>query len=119
MENNGKKMISTFTAEELAELAEYDKRVDGGADDYPLTKEQEKVAKQYKNIGEKTKKKPFVPNLPKKEKKANTEKQALINALVAGLPEEASEPNIVNNERQFEFTYNGTLYRVVLSAPRK
>jgi len=118
MANNGK-MISKFTPEELAELAEYDKRVDAGADDYPLTKEQAKIAKQYKNIGEKTKKKPFVPNLPKKEKKANNEKQTIITSLTEGLPEGAVVTEITNNERQFEFTYNGTRYRVVLSAPRK
>lgn len=104
-------MISRFTEEELKELAEFDKRVDKGEDPYPLTAEQKKVAKSMTKADRKV----TVYNFQKKERKKNDDKRDLIQKLSKDL----EDVSIVNEEREFTFTYNDVKYKVVLSVPRK
>lgn len=104
-------MISRFTEKELKELAEFDKRVDKGEDPYPLTAEQKKVAKSMTKADRKV----TVYNFQKKERKKNDDKRDLIQKLSKDL----DGVSIVNEEREFTFTYNDVKYKVVLSVPRK
>ena len=53
-----------------------------------------------------------------REKKVDTDKQKLIADLLSGIPY-AETVNIINAEREVEFTYNGKKYKIVLSCPRK
>lgn len=104
-------MISRFTEEELKELAEFDKRVDKGEDPYPLTAEQKKVAKSMTKADRKV----TVYNFQKKERKKNDDKRDLIQKL----SKDFEGVSIINEEREFTFTYNDVKYKVVLSVPRK
>ena len=67
------------------------------------------------------------PKKANRERKPNDDKRFLIDALVwavttdieqAGDNVLATDVEIVNTEREFLFTYNGTKYKVVLSVPR-
>ena len=107
------------TEEEAWEIHAHDKAVEKGADPYPLTTEQEKASKQARQVS----KAPTVYKLDntngKRSKKANTDKQAIINALDEALCRIADEPTeITNAEREIIFHFKGTKYKVVLSAPR-
>lgn len=105
-----------FTKEELAELAEYDKMVDKGADLYPLTKEQEQVSKKMRNIGEKT-----VKNTTKKPKtrKENVEKAQIIQKFVQLCAENYENVEILNKERQIAFTIGENKFELTLVQKRK
>ena len=114
---------------EIAELLASDRRIEKGENPFPLTAEQEKASKDAR----KADKAPAVYKLDntagKRSKKANTDKQAIIGRLTATLENwfvsnSQSTRNacigieVVNPEREFTFTYNGTKYRITLSAPR-
>ena len=67
------------------------------------------------------------PKKANRERKPNDDKRFLIDALVwavttdieqAGDNVLATDVEIINTEREFLFTYNGTKYKVVLSVPR-
>ena len=91
------------TEEEAAEIMAYDKAV-------------HKVAQSYARTGTR---KPTVYKFDKKERKPNEPKRDLINLLAGTLTQSAEGVEITNPERQIDFTFNGTKYRIVLSAPRK
>ena len=105
------------SAEEAAEIMAYDKAVDKGEKTpHDLTPAQNKVAQSYTRTGTR---KPTVYRFDKKERKPNEPKRELINLFAATLSQDAEGVEITNPERQIDFTFNGTKYRIVLSAPRK
>lgn len=113
-------MISKFTPAELAELAEFDKMVDKGADPYPLTAEQKKIVRSMTSSDRKV----TVYNFNKRERKANDDKREIMEFIQKGitlLPETGISTTIevTNPERELTFTYNGKKYKITLSAPRK
>lgn len=102
---------------EAAEIMAYDKAVERGEKTpHDLTPAQNKVAQSYARTGTR---KPTVYKFEKKERKPNEPKRDLINLLAGTLAQNAKDVEITNPERQIDFTFNGTKYRIVLSAPRK
>lgn len=101
-----------FTDEEIADVLECDKRIDEGEKLFELTSDQKQVEKKMRQAERKT-----APNyeFSKRERKADNDKQFLIQTIAASLP---CEPEIVNAEREIIFMYNGKKYKIILSAPR-
>ena len=102
--------------EEWDEILATDKAIDRGEKLFELDPELEKGAKKARQADRKpTERKP-------RERKENVDKQILLEQLVnavCGSPTHARDLEIVNDEREFLFTYNGIKYKVILSAPRK
>lgn len=107
------KLIKTFTADELAELKEYDKLVDKGEDLYPLTAEQKKAAKQATTTST------GVYTFTKRERKPNEDKREIVRVLQDTLQNCECEVTVTNPERELTFTWNGETYRLTLAKPRK
>ena len=109
-----------LTDAEIEEVLADDKRIDKGEKLFELTAEQEKASKQAR----KADRAPTVYKLDntagKRSKKANEVKAGLIELLSEVIKEQPACNNleIVNNEREFVFSWMGTKYKVVLSAPR-
>ena len=106
-----------ITRKEAEELVEDDEAVDRGEEmPWDLTAEQMKNARKAANAT--TRKTSTTPT--KRTKKDNPDKKYLIDALFRGLPKDEIENlKIVNDERSFDFTYNGVNYSVSLTAHRK
>lgn len=108
-----------LTDAEIEQVLADDKRIDKGEKLFELTAEQEKASKQAR----KADRAPTVYKLDntagKRSKKANTDKQAIINALDEAICRIAdAQSEVTNAEREILFHYKGTKYKVVLSAPR-
>ena len=104
---------------EAAEILAYDKAVEKGKKTpHDLTPAQNKIAQSYARTGTR---KPTVYKFEKKDRKPNEEKRELIRVIEEMLTcsEIQADCTITNPERQIDFTFNGTKYRIVLSAPRK
>jgi len=108
-----------LTEAEAKQVLVDDKKIDRGEKmPFDLSKEQEKAIKKYRQAD----RKPFVPNLTPRERKPNEAKRELIRAIEEMLTYsdlQVEDAVITNPERQIDFSYCGTRYRVVLSAPRK
>jgi hypothetical protein len=111
-----------YTEEEIEDMLKCDQEIDRGADLFPLAPELEKGAKKARRAD-----RTDTPKKANRERKPNDDKRFLIDALVwavttdieqAGDNVLATDVEIVNTEREFLFTYNGTKYKVVLSVPR-
>lgn len=111
-----------YTEEEIEDMLKADREIDRGADLFPLDPELEKGAKKARRAD-----RTDTPKKANRERKPNDDKRFLIDALVwavttdieqAGDKVLATDVEIVNTEREFLFTYNGTKYKVVLSVPR-
>lgn len=103
--------------EEALALMRDDEAVDHGANPHPLTAEQEKASKAARIVSTGPRTAPV-----KRERKPNEDKRELIAALEEMLTYsdiQAENVTITNPERQIDFEFHGTRYRVVLSAPRK
>ena len=109
-----------LTDAEIQQVLEDDKRIDKGEKLFELTAEQEKASKQARKAA----RAPTVYKLDntggKRSKKANEVKAGLIELLSEVIKEQPACNNleIVNNEREFVFSWMGTKYKVVLSMPR-
>jgi hypothetical protein len=109
-----------ISEEEARQVLEDDKRIDRGEKLFELSAEQEKASKQARQAD----RKPTVYKLDntngKRSKKANEVKAGLIELLSEVVKEQpaCNSLEIVNNEREFVFSWMGTKYKVVLSAPR-
>ena len=111
---------------EACEVLAADKAIDRGEPmPFDLPKDKEKATRQYRQAD---RAKPFIPDLKPRERKPNEDKRFLIDALVWALTTDidqvgdnvnADDVVVTNPERQIDFSYNGTRYRIVLSAPRK
>ena len=112
-----------MTEAEAREVLEADKVIEKGKEklDFDLSPEQEQEAKKMRQADRE--KKPFIPDLKKRERKPNEPKRELIQTITDALIEQGmiddSSLHIENVERQIDFAYNGVRYRIVLSAPRK
>lgn len=114
-----------LTKEEAEQVLEDDRKVDKGEKmDFDLTPDKIQNTRQYRQAD----RKPFIPDLKPRERKPNEDKRFLIGAiqwlLTTDVEQEgdnvhAEKVEIVNPERQIDFVYNNTRYRIVLSAPRK
>ena len=111
-----------YTEEEIEDMLKADREIDQGADLFPLDPELEKGAKKARRAD-----RTDTPKKANRERKPNDDKRFLIDALVwavttdieqAGDNVLATDVEIVNTEREFLFTYNGTKYKVTLACPR-
>ena len=109
-----------YTEEEIEDMLKCDREIDRGADLFPLSADLEQGAKKARRADRTDTPKP-------RERKPNDDRRFLIDALVWAMTTDieqagdnvlATDVEIVNPEREFLFTYNGTKYKVVLSAPR-
>lgn len=110
---------------EAIELMEADKAIDKGEKLFELTQEQKETEKKMRQADRAVN---AYGKEVKRERKADDDKRFLIDTLVWALTTDiehsgdnvcAENVNIINPEREVEFTYNGKKYKVVLSAPRK
>ena len=107
-----------FTADEIADVLKCDKEIDQGVKHFELAEDLKPGAKKARRADRTDTPKP-------RERKPNEDRQFLLRVLVKALENHDDEgfgtefqSEIVNPEREFLFTYNGTKYKVVLSAPR-
>ena len=107
---------SIFEAEEILAA---DKTIDkGGRTDFDLSKEEEKKALKYANV--KTKKKPMIPNLTKREKKPDPTKEGVIQAIFDFLVEKGYENvEITNKTKLISFKIADDSYEFNLIRKRK
>lgn len=116
--------ILGITREEAIALIEEDKRIDRmtmkevTAD---LTDEQKKTVKKATQAD----RKPTVYQFQKRERKANDDKRFLIDLFNSAIVNsddkgfgELPQVEIINQEREIVFQYNGKKYKLTLSAPR-
>ena len=96
-----------------------DKKIDKGeAVDFGLTKEQEKVAKKYTNSP--THRKPAVYKFDKKERKADTTKEGVIQAVFDFLVENGyADCEILNKSKVISFKIADDTYELDLKRKRK
>lgn len=113
-----------LTEEEIADVLKCDKEIDRGANLFPLDPELEEGAKKARRAD-----RTDTPKKAVRERKPNEDKRRLVEFLKNALENEVclsltetdyigTVVEIVNPEREFLFTYNGTKYKVVLSCPR-
>jgi hypothetical protein len=109
-----------LTDAEIEQVLADDKRIDKGEKLFELSAEQENASKQARQAD----RKPTVYKLDntngKRSKKANEVKAGLIELLSEVIKEQpaCNSLEVINNEREFVFSWMGTKYKVVLSAPR-
>ena len=107
---------SIFEAEEILAA---DKTIDkGGRTDFDLSKEDEKKALKYANV--KTKKKPMIPNLTKRERKPDPTKEGVIQAVFEFLQENGyTDCEITNKTKLISFKIADDSYEFNLIRKRK
>ena len=97
------------------DVIEKDKMIDRGERvEFDLDLETEKAMKKLIKSDRKT-----PTTAVKRERKANNDKRDLISAISKSLEEVGAETEVTNIEREIVFQFNGTKYKIVLSAPRK
>jgi hypothetical protein len=105
-----------ISREEAEQLIADDEAIDKGAKLFELTAEQEKASKKARQAD----RKPTVYKLDntggKRSKKADNDKSEIMRKLLDCFDE--YEPQVINAEREFTFTYNERKFKIVLSAPR-
>ncbi len=104
---------------EAKQIVEDDKKIDKGqAVDFGLTKEQEKQALKMANVKEH--KKPMVLNLQKRERKADTTKEGVIQAVYDFLVESGyADVEITNKSKLIAFKIGDDSYEFNLIRKRK
>lgn len=126
MDNETEKLIAKhmnllkISREEAIQLIEDDKRIDKGEKLFSLTPEQEKASKKARSAGRKPKTIVYKFDTTKRKKPENKNKSDLISVITSALTEHGAENlELINPEREFTFTMDGTKYKIVLSLPRK
>lgn len=113
-----------YTEEEIEDMLKCDKEIDRGADLFPLSADLEKGAKKARRAD-----RTDTPKKAVRERTPNVDRIRLVEFLKNALENEinlsvtdtdyiGTTVEVVNPEREFLFTYNGTKYKVVLSCPR-
>lgn len=102
-----------MTRQEVLEMWEEDKEIDRGAKLFELDPELEAGAKKARQADRKKSDTPV-----KRERKEDTDKTEILQALMDGVSHLAEGLEKTKNG-EFEFTFNGRKFKVVLSAPRK
>ena len=126
MDNETEKLIAKhmnllkISRDEAIQLIEDDKRIDKGERLFSLTPEQEKASKKARSAGRKPKTTVYKFDTTKRKKPENKNKSDLISVITGALTEHGAENlELINPEREFTFTMDGTKYKIVLSLPRK
>ena len=126
MDNETEKLIAKhmnllkISREEAIQLIEDDKRIDKGEKLFSLTPDQEKTSKKARSAGRKPKTTVYKFDTTKRKKPENKNKSDLISVITSALTEYGAENlELINPEREFTFTMDGTKYKIVLSLPRK
>ena len=126
MDNETEKLIAKhmnllkISRDEAIQLIEDDKRIDKGEKLFSLTPEQEKASKKARSAGRKPKTTVYKFDTTKRKKPENKNKSDLISVITGALIEHGAENlELINPEREFTFTMDGTKYKIVLSLPRK
>ena len=116
--NNLRKM--GLTDEEAKDVISADKAIDKGEKLFELTEEQKQEEKKYKNTHTRTVKTAY-GQTQTKERKTDTDKRMLIDALAEKLENyaDSGKVNITNVEREIELVFHDRKFKIVLSAPRK
>ena len=121
MDNGTEKLIAKhmnllkITREEAIQLIEDDKRIDKGEKLFSLTPEQEKASKKARSAGRKPKTTVYKFDTTKRKKPENKNKSDLISVITGALTEHGAENlELINPEREFTFTMDGTKYKIVL-----
>lgn len=108
--------ILNCTEEEALQIVLDDEAVDAGKPmPWDLTPEQKKISRKARQAER------LVSSAKRtRERKEDADKRALIHMFDDALRvnEDITDLNIINVEREIEFTYGGKKYKVVLSAPR-
>lgn len=99
-----------------------DKAIDRGERmEFDLSPTQEKEAKKMANVQEH--KKPFIPNLPKKERKENIDKSTIIAEIFEFLSKnniiQAENVQVLNKEKQILFKKGENMFEINLIQKRK
>ena len=123
MANNQKEKLMKnlgITAEEAEQLMRDDADIDKGKKmDFDLTPEQEKATRKYRQADRKPTAYKFTP----RERKPNELKREIIDDLFGFLCENwleiAQTGDIVNPERQIDFTLRGEQFSLTLTQHRK
>lgn len=113
-----------LTDTEIADVLATDKEIDQGVKHFELAEELKPGAKKARRADRTDNPKQAV-----RERKPNEDKRRLVEFLKNALENEiclsvtdtdyiGTTVEIINPEREFLFTYNGTKYKVVLSVPR-
>ena len=113
-----------MTEDEILDVLRTDKEIDQGAKLFELAEELQAGAKKARRAD-----RTDTPKKAVRERKPNEDKHRLVEFLKNALENEISlsltetdyigtTVEIINPEREFLFTYNGTKYKVVLSCPR-
>lgn len=102
-----------MTEEEILDVLRTDKEIDQGIKHFELAEELKPGAKKARRAD-----RTDTPKKAVRERKPNEDKQTLLHLLQCGLSDDVADRVVTNQEREFLFTYNGTKYKVVLSAPR-
>jgi hypothetical protein len=117
-ENVAKMMrLLKVSKEEAEKIVADDELIDkGGKCDWEveLTPEQKKAQRKAR-LADRT----VSEKHTKHARAENPDKRNLIEVLEKTLTEIASEIEVLNAEREISFNYNGTAYKITLSAPRK
>ena len=126
MDNETEKLIAKhmnllkISRDEAIQLIEDDKRIDKGEKLFTLTPEQEKASKKARSAGRKPKTTVYKFDTTKRKKPENKNKSDLISVITSALTEYGAENlELINPEREFTFTMDGTKYKIILSLPRK
>ena len=106
-----------ISREDAIQLIEDDKRIDKGEKLFELTAEQKQASKKARQADRKPTVYKF--DTSKRKRPANEQKRLLIETLKNALAEIGAEVEITNIEREMTLMFEGTKYKVVLSAPRK
>ena len=103
-----------ISIEEVKQMQEDDRKIDKGEKLFELPKELEKGSKKARQVSRK------VGVKQERTKKIDEDKQNLLSLLIDGINNhsKATDFNIKNPEREFEFKFNNKKYKVVLSCPR-
>ena len=107
-----------MTSAEIADVLATDKRIDKGENLFPLSAEQEQASRQARQADRKPTAYKLDNKDGKRSKKADEDKEFLTNTLFSAILPICDTYNITNAGREFEFTYHGRKFKVVLSAPR-
>lgn len=102
-----------ITEAEARQLIEDDKRIDKGEKLFELSKSENEVARKMKNCARTV---DAYGKTRTREKKADNDKREIMRLLLDRFDEYA--PEILKEEREFLFTYNGRKFKITLSAPR-
>ena len=113
-----------LTDTEIADVLATDKEIDQGVKHCELAEELKPGAKKARRAD-----RTDTPKQAVRERKPNEDKRRLVEFLKNALENEiclsvtdtdyiGTTVEIINPEREFLFTYNGTKYKVVLSVPR-